>query len=160
MEGPTLPDVRFNVKQLTDQISLRFPGQSTDTNGRFRDSAVYNLICKIIGVEPSQSELIHIGEYLFQQCKSGYDLTRQEKRVKNDLVAALEAHKCELLPLLTGPIVPEELRKVYLLYLWKNGPKRNWMKRTRKERHQRKRNSVTEDADVSHFSIEYLLNHR
>ena len=157
MEGGTLPDMRFNVKQLTNQIALRFPGQSTDTNGRFRDSVVYNQICQIIGVEPSQSELISLGEYLLEKCKPGYRLKRQERRVKNDLIKTLDAHQYELLPLLTGPIVPEELRRVYVVNLWKNFGKRLAQKETRKERHQRRRNTVPEDG-ARLFEIQYLLN--
>lgn len=149
--GAPTPNTDLSVPQLTNQISLRFPGSSTDTVGRFQNAEVYIRICNIIGVEPGQGELIHICEYLFQHSRSNYVLKRQEKRVKDQLVATLEAHRYELLPLLTDARTPDELRQIYVMSLRESQERRQHLKDVRRERHKKQKL-------VKAWSVESLLN--
>lgn len=149
-----------NIPELTKQISLRFPEDSSDMNGRFRHSSVYRLLCEIIGVEPGQSELIYLAQYLFHHSGSKYLLTREEKRVKCQLVRTLDYHQCELIPFLANQHVQNEVRQVYVMSLSKNNPRRQELKVIRRERHEKYKSQKRSLAAHALFSLDYLLNHK
>ena len=148
-----------DVERLTKHVSLRLPGDSHDMMGRFKDAMVYDKIARIIGVEPGQFELIEIGQWLLtNRCQ--YKLGRDQKRIKSRLVEALESHRSDLLPLLNESSTQDAIRKLYLVCLSKNNPKRQEQRRQRRER--KKEFRLMNSPQVSPecvMSIERLLNH-